>query len=69
MRWLELLREHHRVVREQVSDCGGFEVKAQGDGFMLAFPSARKAVLRWNSSSGTSGRRRTANVSLIMLTA
>jgi class 3 adenylate cyclase len=44
VRWLELLRVHHRVVRDQVRACGGFEVKAQGDGFMIAFPSARRAI-------------------------
>jgi eukaryotic-like serine/threonine-protein kinase len=44
VRWLELLRAHHAVVREQVHVHGGFEVKAQGDGFMIAFPSARRAV-------------------------
>jgi class 3 adenylate cyclase len=44
VRWLELLREHHRLVREQIQACGGFEVKSQGDGFMVAFPSARRAV-------------------------
>jgi class 3 adenylate cyclase len=44
VRWLELLRAHHAVVREQVQAHGGFEVKAQGDGFMIAFPSARRAV-------------------------
>ena len=44
VRWLELLRTHHRVVREQVHAHGGFEVKTQGDGFMIAFPSARRAV-------------------------
>jgi class 3 adenylate cyclase len=44
VRWLELLRAHHAVVREQVQAHGGFEVKAQGDGFMVAFPSARRAV-------------------------
>jgi class 3 adenylate cyclase len=44
VRWIELLREHNIVVREQVRACGGFEVKAQGDGFMLAFPSARRAI-------------------------
>jgi class 3 adenylate cyclase len=44
VRWLELLRAHNRVIRDQVGECGGFEVKAQGDGFMLAFPSARRAV-------------------------
>lgn len=44
VRWLELLRVHHEVVREQVHAHGGFEVKTQGDGFMIAFPSARRAV-------------------------
>ena len=44
VRWLELLRAHNQVVREHVQACGGFEVKAQGDGFMIAFPSARKAI-------------------------
>jgi class 3 adenylate cyclase len=44
VRWLELLRTHHAIVREQVHEHGGFEVKAQGDGFMIAFPSARRAV-------------------------
>jgi class 3 adenylate cyclase len=31
-------------VREQIQARGGFEVKSQGDGFMIAFPSARRAV-------------------------
>ena len=44
VRWLELLRAHNAVVREQVQAHGGFEVKSQGDGFMIAFPSARRAV-------------------------
>ena len=44
VRWLELLRSHHQIVREAVHQHGGFEVKAQGDGFMIAFPSARRAV-------------------------
>jgi class 3 adenylate cyclase len=44
VRWLELLRAHHQIVREQVHAHGGFEVKSQGDGFMIAFPSARRAV-------------------------
>jgi class 3 adenylate cyclase len=44
VRWLDLLREHNRVVRDQIQSCGGFEVKAQGDGFMVAFPSARRAI-------------------------
>jgi class 3 adenylate cyclase len=44
MRWFELLRIPHAVVRDEVHRHGGFEVKAQGDGFMIAFPSARRAV-------------------------
>ena len=44
VRWLDLLRTHHEIVREQVHRHGGFEVKSQGDGFMIAFPSARRAV-------------------------
>jgi class 3 adenylate cyclase len=44
VQWLELLRTHHAIVREKVHEHGGFEVKVQGDGFMVAFPSARRAV-------------------------
>ena len=44
LRWLELLRAHNTVVREQVAAHGGFEVKTQGDSFMVAFSSARRAV-------------------------
>jgi class 3 adenylate cyclase len=43
--WLALLGFHNRLVRRQVDRAGGYEVKAQGDGFMLAFPSARSAIL------------------------
>lgn len=42
--WMSMLRQHHDVVREQVAASGGFEVKSMGDGFMLAFASARKAL-------------------------
>jgi class 3 adenylate cyclase len=41
----EVLKGHNQVVRDQVEAFGGFEVKAQGDGFMVAFSSARQAVL------------------------
>jgi class 3 adenylate cyclase len=44
VRWLELLRLHHAIVREQIHQHGGYEVKVQGDGFMVAFASARRAV-------------------------
>jgi DNA-binding NarL/FixJ family response regulator len=40
-----LLRELDSVVREVVETHGGVEVKHQGDGLMLAFSSARRAVL------------------------
>jgi class 3 adenylate cyclase len=44
-RWHELLRNHNEIVRKHLASHGGFEVKNQGDGFMLAFPSARHAVM------------------------
>ncbi len=43
-RWLDVLRTHHALVRKEVQTHGGFEVKCQGDGFMLAFQSARRAL-------------------------
>ena len=43
-RWLELLRAHNAIVREQLASHEGFEVKSEGDGFMLAFGSARRAL-------------------------
>ncbi|MGH2949306.1 MAG: adenylate/guanylate cyclase domain-containing protein [Solirubrobacteraceae bacterium] len=44
-RWMELLAAHNTIVRAQVDEHGGYEVKSQGDGFMVAFPAARQAVL------------------------
>jgi class 3 adenylate cyclase len=43
--WMRLLSFHNGLVRRHVERHGGFEVKSQGDGFMLAFPSARSAVM------------------------
>jgi len=40
----EILHTHCAIVREQIAAHGGFEVKAQGDGFMIAFRNARGAV-------------------------
>ena len=40
----DVLRAHEELVREQVQEHDGREVKALGDGFMVAFGSARKAV-------------------------
>ena len=42
--WMGRLRRHNEIVRERVAAHGGYEVKSQGDGFMLAFPSAREAL-------------------------
>ena len=39
-----LLREHNRILREQVARHGGHEVKHTGDGFMVAFSSASRAL-------------------------
>ncbi len=42
--WFELLNAHNAIIRQATARCGGFEVKSQGDGFMLAFSSAMKAL-------------------------
>jgi class 3 adenylate cyclase len=42
--WQELLREHNALIREQLKAHGGYEVKTMGDGFMVAFQSARKGL-------------------------
>jgi class 3 adenylate cyclase len=44
VRWLGLLRVHHAIVRRELREQGGFEVKVEGDGFMIALPSARRAA-------------------------
>jgi len=43
-RWLKLLRCHNALIRRQLAAHRGFEVKSQGDGFMVAFGSARSAL-------------------------
>jgi class 3 adenylate cyclase len=40
-----LLAAHDRIIRQEVAKAGGTVVKSRGDGFMLAFPSARQALL------------------------
>jgi class 3 adenylate cyclase len=40
----EFLRRHNQLIREQVTAHQGLEVKGQGDGFMVAFTSARQGV-------------------------
>ena len=43
-RWLQVLRAHNRVFRAHLRAHGGYEVKNQGDGFMLVFPDSSDAV-------------------------
>jgi class 3 adenylate cyclase len=43
-RWLELLRAHNTIFRERLREYDGYEVKNQGDGFMLVFPSPTGAL-------------------------
>jgi class 3 adenylate cyclase len=43
-RWMELLKTHNSIIRERLAAHEGFEVKSEGDGFMLAFGSARRAL-------------------------
>jgi eukaryotic-like serine/threonine-protein kinase len=43
-RWLEVLREHNAVFRRRLDEHGGYEVKSQGDGFMLAFADPAEAL-------------------------
>jgi class 3 adenylate cyclase len=43
-RWLEVLRAHNGVFRQHLRAHRGFEVKNQGDGFMIVFPSPRGAL-------------------------
>ena len=40
----QVLRDHNEIVRLQVANHDGFEVKSMGDGFMLAFSSARNGI-------------------------
>jgi class 3 adenylate cyclase len=40
----ERFRQHNRIVREQIERHGGLEVKAQGDGFMVAFADVTAGV-------------------------
>jgi class 3 adenylate cyclase len=40
----EVLREHHRIVREAVQRHGGREISVQGDGFMVAFGGVARAL-------------------------
>ena len=51
-RWLGVLRDHNAVFREKLGAFDGYEVKNQGDGFMLVFPSpAARCAARSRSSA------------------
>ena len=40
----EVLHIHNAIIRDQLTAHQGFEVKSEGDGFMVAFSSARRAL-------------------------
>jgi class 3 adenylate cyclase len=42
--WIEVLRVHNEVVERQTVAHGGSVVKRMGDGYMLVFPAARRAL-------------------------
>jgi class 3 adenylate cyclase len=42
--WMRFLSRHNEIIRRAVQKAGGREVKNQGDGFMLTFPGARRAL-------------------------
>lgn len=44
-KWMRVLAAHNEIVRQRVAEYGGRDIKSQGDGFMLSFPSARRALL------------------------
>ncbi len=43
-KFLPLILEHNEIIRRHTEGAGGSIVKSMGDGFMMAFPSARRAV-------------------------
>ena len=42
--WRDFLNKHHETVRKVTAEHGGHEIKSLGDGLMIAFTSARKAI-------------------------
>lgn len=42
--FMDVLREHNAIIRAHIQAHGGYEVKSEGDGFMVAFQSARRAI-------------------------
>jgi class 3 adenylate cyclase len=43
-RAVEILQEHNSIIRQRVATSGGHEIKVQGDGFMVAFSGASRAL-------------------------
>jgi class 3 adenylate cyclase len=43
-RYGEIVRDHRRIVRDRLAECGGTEVDTQGDAFFYSFVRARDAV-------------------------
>jgi uncharacterized protein (TIGR00369 family) len=43
-RWRQLLAEHHAIVRDQIRRFRGREIDTAGDGFLIAFDGAARAV-------------------------
>jgi class 3 adenylate cyclase len=44
-KWIGVLNAHNKIIRDNLEKWSGNEIKNQGDGFMLTFPSARRALL------------------------
>lgn len=59
--WLRTLDIHNKIMRDQLRTHGGREIKAQGDGFMMSFDSARRAVMFAIDSQREIAKRREAH--------
>ncbi|HZA77468.1 MAG TPA: DUF1707 domain-containing protein [Acidimicrobiales bacterium] len=62
-KWWEILQAHNALVRAEVERHGGIEVKAQGDGFLVVFASAREAILAAVDIQRAAARYRAENPS------
>lgn len=49
---MEVLREHNAVVRDCIREHGGYEVKSQGDGFMIATRARAKGSSARSTCNG-----------------
>jgi hypothetical protein len=47
---------HHQLLQRHIHICGGYEVKTEGDAFMVAFMSVSAALLWCSSGHGSSNR-------------